>query len=50
MIIGQRKQLFDLTQDFYMPELETFYNIIKSGKPDKTKRDYVALVYIGSHR
>lgn len=37
---------FDLPEDFYMPELETFYNVIKSGKPDKTKRDYIAPVYI----
>lgn len=37
---------FDLPQDFYMPELETFYNVIKSGKPDKNRREYIAPVYI----
>ena len=39
-------EAFKLPEDFYLPELETFYNVIKSGKPDKTKMEYVAPVYI----
>lgn len=37
---------FDLPEDFYMPELDAFYNVIKSGKPDKSKKDYIAPIYI----
>lgn len=37
---------FDLPNDYYMPELQTFYDVIKSGRPDKTIRDYIAPVYI----
>lgn len=37
---------FDLPEDFYKAEIETFYNVIKTGKPDKTKRDYIAPVCI----
>ena len=41
------KDPFEYTdEDFFLPEIETFYNVIKSGKPDKTKRDYIAPVYI----
>lgn len=39
-------EAFELPKDFYMPELETFYNVIKTGKPDKTARDYIAPVCI----
>ena len=37
---------FDLPNDFYMPEIETFYSVIKTGKPDKTKREYIAPICI----
>ena len=37
---------FDLPHDYYIPELESFYGVIKSGKPDKTLKDYIAPVYI----
>lgn len=37
---------FDLPADIYLPELDTFYQVIKTGKPDKSKRDYIAPVYI----
>ena len=37
---------FELPQDYFMPELETFYNVIKTGQPDKTKIEYTAPVYI----
>ena len=39
-------ETFDLPDDFYLPELRTFYNVIKTGKPDKTVRDYIAPVCI----
>ena len=35
-----------LQDDFYMPELKTFYNVIKTGKADKTTKEYIAPVYI----
>lgn len=35
-----------LPADYYMPELKTFYEVIKSGKPDKSRREYIAPVYI----
>ena len=37
---------FALESDFYVPEVDTFYEVIKSGKPDKSKKEYVAPVYI----
>lgn len=35
-----------LGADFFMPELRTFYEVIKTGKPDKTVKEYIAPVYI----
>lgn len=37
---------FSLPDDYYMPELKTFYDVIKSKKPDKSIKDYIAPVYI----
>lgn len=37
---------FELPDDFYMPELKTFYNVIKTGKADKTTKEYIAPVCI----
>jgi hypothetical protein len=37
---------FNLPDDYYMPELKTFYDVIKTKKPDKTVKDYIAPVYI----
>lgn len=44
--VSALSESFELPRDFYMPELETFYRVIKTGKPDKTARDYIAPVYI----
>ncbi len=35
-----------LPDDYFKGELEAFYNVIKTGKPDKTEREYVAPVYL----
>lgn len=37
---------FDLSPDIYWPELDTFYQVIKTGKPDKTEREYITPVYV----
>lgn len=39
-------EAFDLTSDFYMPEVESFYNVMKTGKPDKTKKEYITPIYV----
>lgn len=37
---------FVLDDNFYNPEADVFYEVIKTGKPDKSTKDYVAPVYI----
>lgn len=37
---------FPLESDYYVSELKTFYDVIKTGKPDKTRKAYIAPVYI----
>lgn len=37
---------FSLPGDYYLPELKTFYDVIKNKKPDKTMKEYIAPVYI----
>ena len=37
---------FSLPDDYYIPELQTFYDVIKSGRADKSVKDYIAPVYI----
>ena len=37
---------FVLGEDFYKPEVDVFYEVIKTGKPDKTTKEYIAPVYI----
>jgi len=37
---------FSLPDDYYIPELQTFYDVIKSGHADKSVKDYIAPVYI----
>lgn len=37
---------FQLTADYFMPELVSFYNVIKSGKADKTRKEYMTPVFM----
>ena len=37
---------FDIPTDYYLPELKAFYNVLKTKKADKTKRQVAAPVYI----
>lgn len=39
-------EAFGLPGDYFMPELDAFYKVIKTGKPDKTKREYIAPVCV----
>lgn len=43
---GAEGEAFALPSDFYVPELETFINVVRTGKPDKTRFEYIAPVYI----
>lgn len=43
---GMQAEAFYLPEDFFVPEIEAFYSVIKTGKPDKSRREYVAPIYI----
>jgi len=43
---SMEQESFDLTADYYMPELESFYNVLKSGKADKTKEQFTKPIYV----
>ncbi len=39
-------EAFPLPEDYYMPELKAFYEVLKTGKADKTKKQIIAPVYV----
>ena len=41
-----KSEVFELPYEFFMPELDTFVEVIRTGKADKSTKDYVAPVYI----
>ena len=41
-----QSEVFTLPYEFFMPELDTFIEVIRTRKADKTPRDYVAPVFI----
>ena len=43
---GAKSEVFVLGEDFYMPEIITFYDVMKKRKADKTAKEYIAPVYI----
>ncbi|MBR2973166.1 MAG: Gfo/Idh/MocA family oxidoreductase [Clostridia bacterium] len=43
---GSEAEGFGLHKGFHIPEIKTFYEVIKTGKSDKTAREFVAPVYI----
>lgn len=42
----EKVEAFELPEDYYMPSLVDFYDVIKSGKSDMTYKDLAAPVYI----
>ena len=43
---GSEAEGFGLHKGFHIPEIKTFYDVIKTGKSDKTAREFVAPVFI----
>ncbi|MBQ4516480.1 MAG: Gfo/Idh/MocA family oxidoreductase [Clostridia bacterium] len=41
-----KAESFDLTATYFMPPLESFIKVLKSGKADKTKKEFMAPVFI----
>lgn len=45
-VTGVRAEVFPLPADYYVPELKAFYEVLKSGKADKTEKEIKAPVYV----
>lgn len=43
---GVTADVFSLTSDYFVPELKAFYEVLKSGKADKTEKQIKAPVYV----
>lgn len=43
---GVTSEVFGLSAGYFIPELEAFYEVLKSGKADKTEKQIKAPVYV----
>lgn len=45
-VVGVTAEVFGLDADYFVPELKAFYEVLKSGKADKTEKQIKAPVYV----